>query len=184
MLLTKNSFRVVFRQLYPQLALYASSLVKQHEVDDVIQDAFLELWRHIDRINDEKHLKLFLYKTVHSRALNINKHRTIENSFANTEQKLMASKLEYFNPDRFEADMELHNQELKQQIDEAIEQLPEKMRQVFMMSYIHDMKAKDIARIMGTSQRTVEGQIYKSVKLLREKLGKISLLTLILFCLQ
>lgn len=52
---------------------------------------------------------------------------------------------------------------------------------VFKLSYLHDMKNKDIAETMGISLRTVEAHMYKALKVLREKLGYLNLMLALFF---
>lgn len=63
---------------------------------------------------------------------------------------------------------------------EAINELPDKCKEVFKLSYLHDMKNKEIADTLGISLRTVEAHMYKALKFLRERLSHL-LLSLIIF---
>ncbi len=72
--------------------------------------------------------------------------------------------------------------ELRAQIENAINELPEKCREVFKLSYIHGLRNRDIADTMDISVRTVDAHIYKALRILREKLSSLSLY-LILFSL-
>ena len=74
----------------------------------------------------------------------------------------------------------IENQELRQEIFEAINELPDKCKEVFKLSYLHDMKNKEIADTLGISLRTVEAHMYKALKFLRERLSHL-LLSLIIF---
>ena len=60
--------------------------------------------------------------------------------------------------------------ELRHKLDTAIEQLPAKGREAFTLSYLHDMKNKEIAQAMNISVRTVDAHIYNALKQLRAKL--------------
>ena len=127
MSITEDEFRLIFRELYPQMAYYALQLVDEDEMKDIVQEAFVELWKHRNSIADDSHLKAFLYRTVYNRALN--------------------------------------------QLETAIRRLPDKCRQAFVMSYLHEMKNKEIADVMEVSVRTVDAHIYKALKLLRNDLS-------------
>lgn len=74
----------------------------------------------------------------------------------------------------------IENQELRQEIFGAINELPDKCKEVFKLSYLHDMKNKEIADTLGISLRTVEAHMYKALKFLRERLSHL-LLSLIIF---
>ncbi|GHV21789.1 hypothetical protein FACS1894174_05650 [Bacteroidia bacterium] len=73
----------------------------------------------------------------------------------------------------FESPEQLYlEKELLNSVFEAIERLPEKSRVVFKLVYFENKKAAEIAEILQVSVRTVETQIYKSLKFLRAELGK------------
>ena len=59
-------------------------------------------------------------------------------------------------------------------IRQSINGLPDKCKMVFKLSYLHDMKNKEIAETMGISLRTVEAHMYKALKFLRERLGYLN----------
>ena len=79
-------------------------------------------------------------------------------------------RLEYYQPDQSETIRRIENKELRTEIKEAINELPDKCKEIFKLSYLHDMKNKDIADVMGISLRTVEAHMYKALKILRKKL--------------
>lgn len=61
-----------------------------------------------------------------------------------------------------------------------LDELPEKCREVFILSYLHDMKNAEIAQVLGISQRTVEAHMYKALKYLRERLSHLLPIALLL----
>ena len=69
--LPEQRFRQLFRETYPALTFYASRLVNADEAEDIVQEAFMELWKYQDNIEDEGHIKAFLYRIVYTRSLNI-----------------------------------------------------------------------------------------------------------------
>lgn len=79
-------------------------------------------------------------------------------------------KLDYYQPDHTDVISRIENRELRSELHRAIDELPDKCREVFKLSYLHDMKNKDIADVMGISLRTVEAHMYKALKVLRERL--------------
>ena len=69
--------------------------------------------------------------------------------------------------------------EIGEKLREAIDELPDKCRQVFILSYINGLKNKDIAEAMNISVRTVEAQVYKALHTLRDKLRYLLVLIII-----
>ena len=71
-------------------------------------------------------------------------------------------------------DKPLENTELGLLITSAIDHLPEKTRQIFQLSYLQDKRNKDIAALLGLSEKTIEGHITRALKQLRQELGHVA----------
>ncbi len=136
-------------------------LRNEEETEDVIQDLFLELWnnqKYLKNINTS--LKYYLKKAAINRAINkIKKQKRFESveieEMFNKEVKLS---------DQLEMD------ELNLEIKNAIDLLPNKCRTVFILSRYDEMSYKEISRKLDISVKTVENQISKALKILREKI--------------
>lgn len=178
--MTLSEYRLYFRQFYPSLLLYATRLLVHGDMEDVVQDAFVDLWRRRDAIDDAAHVKSFLYRAVYTKSLNVIKHRSVASDYAAECSVLETMRLAYYDPDSNPVDTDLKNQELREKIDAAIDKLPDKRKQIFKMSYLHGMSNKEIAWIMDISVRTVEAQLYKALKFLRQCLENLMLMLLTL----
>ena len=88
---------------------------------------------------------------------------------------------EFYQPDSNDVVKRIEDAELRRKLSDAINELPDKCRMVFKLSYLHDMKNKEIADTMGVSLRTVEAHMYKALKLLRDKLGYLNLMLALFF---
>ena len=162
----------IFRALYPSLSFYATRLVQDDEAEDIVQEAFMELWKRKEDIEDESHIKAFLYRIVYTRALNVIKHRTVVNNHADSVKKVTQFKLDYYDPEANDVMGYIEGLETRKQINDAISELPAKCREVFILSYQHDKKNKEIAEQLGISIRTVEVHLYKALKTLRTRLKR------------
>ena len=130
----------------------------------------MELWKRKEDIEDESHIKAFLYRIVYTRALNVIKHRTVVNNHADSVKKITQFKLDYYNPEANDVMGYIEGLETRKQINDAIGELPAKCREVFILSYQYDKKNKEIAEQLGISIRTVEVHLYKALKALRTRL--------------
>lgn len=178
--MTEKDFRTYFRDLYPQLARYAARLLGDSDVDDVLQGSFLELWNRRTDILEPAHVKSFVYRSVYTHALNVIKHRQVVRKYSDAVIEMENRRLDSLDPNNSEVLQKLRNDELQQQIDLAINELPPKSRQVFVMSYLHGLKNKEIAEVMNVSVRTVDAHIYNALRQLRSKLDKNSMLGLLM----
>ena len=177
--MTLSEYRLYFRQFYPSLLLYATRLLVHGDMEDVVQDAFVELWHRRNAMDDAAHIKSFLYRAVYTKSLNVIKHRSVVSGYAAECSALEMMRLAYYDPNSNPVDMNLENQELREKIDAAIDELPDKRRQIFKMSYLHGMSNKEIAEALGLSTRTVEHQIYLALRELRRIIFLFLLLHLI-----
>ena len=146
------------------------------DAEDVVQDVFVELWhRKKTKITDEQ-IQAFLYKAVYTRALNVLKHREVRENYKTMQQELHLKRVAFYQPDNNEVMKKIENKELRNEIVAAINELPDKCKLIFKLSYLQEMKNKTIAEMMGCSQRTVEAHVYKALKILRNKLDNLYVL--------
>lgn len=185
-----NNFETIyyglFKQHYSALLFYATRLVGEDDAEDIVQDVFVELWNNKSKIDFDDHIKSFLYKSflyksVYTRSINFLKHKSVVDSYTSEEKEFFAQKIAYYNYENSEVMARLENMELKKEILSAINDLPDQSRKVFKMSYLYEMKNKEIADILGISLRTVEAHMYKALKILRVKLSHLLLLLICFF---
>ena len=167
-------YKTLFRKYYSGLIFYATRLVGEDDAEDIVQDVFVELWKRKETIDVGEHIQAFLYRSVYTRALNVLKHRDIKGEYSNAMEIINQKRLEFYQPDNNDVMMNIENKELMSNINAAINELPEKCREVFKLSYLHDMKNKEIADVLNVSLRTVEAHMYKALKHLRERLKHFS----------
>lgn len=172
----ETTYKTLFRKHYAGLLFYATRLVGEDEAEDIVQDVFAELWRRKDSIEIGEQIQSFLYRSVYTKALNNLKHRAIVESHNAEEEEYYQRRLEYYQPDHSDVIRRIEDQELRKEIHVAINELPDKCKEVFKLSYLHDMKNKEIADVMNISLRTVEAHMYKALKFLRGRLSHLLLL--------
>ena len=168
----------LFKKHYSGLSFYAARLIGQDEAEDIVQDVFVELWHNKNKIDFEDNIKSFLYKSVYTKSLNLLKHKSVVESYSAEEQEFYAKKMSYYSHESSDVIARLENKELEKEILDAINELPDKCKEVFKLSYIYEMKNKEISDILGVSVRTVEAHMYKALKILREKLKHLLVIIL------
>ncbi|EJW92264.1 RNA polymerase ECF-type sigma factor [gut metagenome] len=167
------TYRKLFRTYYASLLFYAKRIVGDDEAEDVVQDVFVELWHRKDTIEIGQQIQAFLYRAVYTRALNVLKHREVKDHYEALVQEIHQKRVDFYKPDNNEVIRRMENMDLRKEILTAINELPDKCKVVFKLSYLYDMKNKAIAEALGISQRTVESHMYKALKLLRSRLQYI-----------
>lgn len=171
------TYNALFRLYYPNLLFYVTRLVGEADAEDIIQDVFCELWRRKDTMILGDQIQSYLYRSAYTRALNVLKRRVVKDKYSTVMEEINRKRVESYCPhEQNEIIKRLENRELQLVIKSAIDELPEKCKVVFRLSYLHDMKNKEISETMGISLRTVEAHIYKALKTLRARLADLHLL--------
>ena len=159
----EQEYNLLFKRLYPGLMFYANRFLDEDEAEDVVQDAFVELWEKRNEIDLGDSIHTFMYRSVYFKAINIIRHKNVENNYSQSLIDIYQKKIDYFHPD----------DEINKEIFSVIESLPEKCKEVFKLSYLNDMKNKEIAELLNISLRTVEAHMYKALKFLRANLSHL-----------
>jgi RNA polymerase sigma-70 factor, ECF subfamily len=173
------TFNQLFREQYPALRAYAAFLVGDHAAEDLVQDLFLYTWENRETITIHTSVKAWLFKSIHNRCLNNLKrtqmlhhnHRQIESGL-NEQEMLLA------DPEKNHIIQKLYMNELRTEINQAIDSLPNKCREVFILSYLEAFKNKQISQELNISVSTVEKHINHALKTLRKTLEHIKILFL------
>lgn len=157
-------YEQVFRSHYKALCGYATKFLKEKEgAEEIVQDIFFKLWEKRESLEINSSLKSYLFRSVHNRCLNQVKHIDIRENYKADNKARIRSEEENFS--------EHFNQfELQQQIKKAIDALPEQRQKIFKLSRFQGMKYREIAEQMELSEKTVEAQMSKALKTLREEL--------------
>ena len=163
--LDKPGFESLFRSFFPGLVLFARKYVPdQDTATEIVHNVFLNLWEKREEVDTRTSLKSYLFTSVHNRCLN----------FIRDQKKFDRDEtlLQRLDSDEFtDASDRLEEMELEQRIYDALQALPEKCREVFTLNRFEGLKYGEIAGRLGISVKTVETQMSKALKILREKLS-------------
>lgn len=175
-------FDSIFRRTYSRLYFYALSLLSdESDADDVVEEVFAGLWRRMDEIDLEDNIEGFLYRAVYTRSINVLKRRNVDAGRLSAIEDINNMRMEYYSGINDDPLHRMENVELRRKIEDTINMLPEKCRQVFRMSYLNGMHNSDIAEELQLSVRTVEAHMYRALRFLRERLGECLTAAVIFF---
>lgn len=157
-------FERIFRQYHQLLCRYAFSIVKDAEhAEEMVQEVFLKIWEKKDSLEFSVSLKSYLYRAVHNSCLNLIDKKKKEVRMDDVTLKIV-------HPTAT-AEEKVQHKELDQAIAAALEKLPAECRKVFEMSRFGEMKYREIADTLGISVKTVENQMGKALRIMREQLS-------------
>ena len=175
-------FDSIFRRTYFRLYFYALSLLSdESDADDVVEEVFFELWGRMDEIDLDGNIEAFLYRAVYTRSVNVLKRRNVSAGRLAAIEDINNMRMEYYSGFNDDPLHSMENAELRRKIEDTIDMLPEKCRQVFRMSYLNGMRNNDIAEELQLSVRTVEAHMYRALRFLRERLGECLTAAVIFF---
>jgi RNA polymerase sigma-70 factor, ECF subfamily len=160
----RKTFELLFQAHFANLCLFARKYIKDLDVaKDIVHNVFADLWEKKGGIDFTKPLKSYLYTAVQNRCLNYIRDNK---KFTHDEAQFL-----HIEDDSRESTSDnLKEEELSERLAAALNLLPEKCREVFMLSRFEELKYKDIAEKLDISVKTVETQITKALKILREEL--------------
>ena len=134
---------MIVNQYSEQLYWKIRRIVLQHEdANDILQNTFLKAWNNIGEFRNQSKISTWLYRIAINESLDFvrrQKNKISADADLSVASRLMAD--EYFDGDRTQA-----------LLQEAIAQLPDVQRTVFLMKYFDDMKYSEISEILGTSE--------------------------------
>ena len=163
---TSKEFEKLFKSYHKSLCQFALSLVGDDQVaKDLVQEVFFKLWQNRENVDFRGRIKNYLYKATANTAYNhLQKSRRMIAFFPELENLLSGPA---------EKPPNIKEEEIKAQLDAAIEQLPAKCRTIFILCKREGMKYREIADYLGLSMKTVENQMGIALKRLRKTLGPV-----------
>ncbi len=171
-----REFEELFRNYFtPLMAFSRRILGDEEDAREVVHQVFINLWEKRSELDLSTSLKSYLFTSVNNRSLNVIRDRK---KFSSEEVPERAGE--------WDVSTQLEAMELEEKIRAAIDTLPERCREIFELNRFEGLKYSEIATQLDISVKTVENQMTKALKLLREQLGKYLsiLLWLMLFTLN
>ncbi len=148
---------------YDKLGKYIFYLSQQKQLaEDIAQDTLIEFWQKRHTITITTNLNGYLYKSAYHRFIDQNRKKAKASSILEDLRREVVIKTENLPT-------EVKEERLKAMY-KVIDALPEKRREIFVLSKLKNYKYKEIAEKLQISERTVESQIRKALITLREHL--------------
>ncbi|WKN43145.1 RNA polymerase sigma-70 factor [Tunicatimonas pelagia] len=168
----ESAYQALFEEYYTVLTTFAYQYV--HDLDaakELVQEVFITLYQKRASIRIEKSLKSYLFQAVYRRFLNTHTQQERRDFYHNEVAR---------EQDFSDCTDAMEQAEALQRIHRAIDQLPDQCRRIFTMNRFDGMNNQAIADQLHLSKRTVETQISKALKLLRQSLLPQTLILLLL----
>jgi RNA polymerase sigma-70 factor (ECF subfamily) len=164
----QKALELLFAIYFPRLNDFACKVVRDDVISqDIVQEVFVKIWEkraEIEPIN----LEAFLFRLVRNRCIDYIKHLKVINN--RMQEIQISSKYEELYRIDFVGDEPyvLIEQELKQKIEKTIDSLPERCREVFILSRMNGLKNKEIAEKLDINIKNVERHLSRAMQSFRE----------------
>lgn len=169
-----KSFDILFEKYSGRLYRFSFSLLKNNEdAKEIVQETFFRVWEKRHKIDSAKSFKSFLFT--------ISYHLIIDQlRLRLKDQEYRKYLKEYFNSEKNSGDSSPDFETLTRKVAQAVEELPNKRKQIYSLSRENGLSHKEIASQLNISVKTVENQINLALKHIRVRLGN-DYLPLVLF---
>jgi len=159
----KEAYTSLFKMYYKNLCIFSYKYVRNIEIaEEIVQEIYIRIWERRNSLNLPENIEGYLFRAVHNESINTCKK--LQHELINKNQyKQDVNWTENF-------DDSLVQKELNIIINQAINKLPERCREVFKMNRYNAMSYKEISTKLGITEKGVEFHILKALKILREKL--------------
>jgi len=170
----RDAFKTLYNMYHDKLYVYINSFANDKALtQDIVQDTFLKVWTSRGHINLDQSLGGYLYKTAYYTF--IDNHRKTQNQY-----KLLDS-LAYKKMTELVIEDDDEKQKKINCIKAAIEKLPAKCKEIFLMNKYQGYKYKEIAEQLNLSIKTVEAQMGRAFSIIRKEVKDTDFLNLFLF---
>ena len=149
------AFNLIVRAYQQKLYWHIRRMLVDHEdANDVVQNVFIKVWKNLDNFRADSELYTWLYRIATNESITYleQKKKRIHLDIEEVGSQLEA------NSDGFEGD------KIQLKLQQAISQLPEKQRSVFLLKYYEEMTYEDMSKIFNTSTGALKASFHHAVK--------------------
>ncbi|MEM7549009.1 MAG: RNA polymerase sigma-70 factor [Bacteroidota bacterium] len=164
----QEAIEILFKQYYKQLCIVVYRMLGDRDLsEDLVQEVFLTIWKNRQKIDINISIRAYLKRATVNRTLNY-----IRDNKKRYASPLDDSPIKDWESGEYDGHEELEYSELKGEIEKGIESLPPRCRMVFVLSRYEQLSHKEIAQQLDISEKTVENQIGKALKIMRSVLSR------------
>ncbi|GAA5480871.1 RNA polymerase sigma factor [Haloferula sargassicola] len=161
---------LVERHQHVVIGMIAKMLNDPIEAEDLAQRVFLRVWKHAKRWKPEAKFTTYLFTIARNLVYNESRRRSRKKEVS-ADQRSEEFGAETAADARIEPDSETLRNEMHDEIDHAIAELPENQRAAVVLYAYESLPYEEIAQVLGTSVSSVKSLIFRGRTTLREKLA-------------
>ncbi len=171
--MTKSEFNTLFNKLYNPLCNYANAIIKDTDLsEDIVQEVFVSFWNKQNEITIQtEKIENYLLRAIKFKCIDVQRKEIVKRKH---QQETLHTSNIFEEKNESEIDY-------KTILYKAIEQLPKKTKEVFILSKLNGYSYNDIAQKLNISPKTVENQMGRAFKHIREILKNDKLFMLVIY---
>jgi RNA polymerase sigma factor (sigma-70 family) len=161
-------FRFILKTYKEKIYFQVRKIVINHDdADDVTQEAFIKIWRNLDKYRGDSKLYTWLYRIATNEALTFIQKKRKDLSVDIDDNEFLSNQL--ISPS---SDTYMDGDEVQLKLQKALLQLTDKQRAIFNLKYFEELKYEEIAQITDTSVGGLKAMYHLAVKKIEEYLKK------------
>lgn len=156
-----EAFNEVYNKLYRKLFLFANSLIgNPEESRDIVADSFIKFWSKDNYFSNMTHLQVYFYTIIKNSCIDYLRKDKLRSK---VESRLVQA--EQLSENVIEK--KYQEAELVQLLYDRINQLPDRMQQVFKLTYLDGFSRTEVAQMLNLSENTIRNTNAAAMKTLR-----------------
>lgn len=173
-----DAFETIFNLYHSRVYAFAQSLLNSsQDAEEIVQNVFLALWNQRKNLNISGSFTSYIFSIARHMVYEHIRQKINKEAFS---EYYLEHNVEY----SFITEEEVAYNELESKIQQCIDLLPERRREIFVLSRIEKLTYKEIAERLNISENTVDTQIRHALNSLRHQLTEYLILILSLFIIR
>ena len=175
------AFEKLFKKYYKNLCLFAEYYVREKAMaEEIVGNFFTNLWDKRKKVEVKESVKSYFFKSIYNQCIKYLEHLKVMKKYEDYARNILENK-ELFSPSSDNYPLaNLISKEIEEEIENAINQLPEKCREIFCLCRFENMSYEEVALKLNISINTIRTQMSRALEKLRESLKDYLPLLLIL----
>lgn len=165
-------FESIYVSYYSRMKRFAQEyVIREEDAENIVQDVFLELWEHKRFLSSHSNLFAYLFTAVKNKCLDFLRHKTVVEKTAEKlkDEHTRSLQMKLYSLEAFDEKL-FSEPDIETIVQNAINALPDKCREIFILNKMEGKKQKVIAQELNISIHTVESQMAIAYKKLKEEL--------------
>lgn len=160
-MLELHTFERIFKEHHSHCLAFATHYIGDpYEAEEVVQLVFSQLWEKRAGIAIQGSERSYLFSAIRNTAISQWRKQNVRSEKENSFGQMQDTQVH----------LSVQARELESKLETALEKLPERCREVFVLSRKQQLKYAEIATVMNISVKTVENQMGKALKILHQEL--------------